>query len=214
MRWWETSVGGAARGRIIGLLRRGERSVEELAAALDVTDNAVRAQLQILEREGLVRQARVRRAGVVGKPPTLYEIAPETEPLLSSAYAPMLRAVLESLGDRVSAQTLNAIMRDAGAKLVAASQPQLPDERSNDLESGVRAAAALLASLGAEVDVDRDGDGWVIRGYACPLAEAVRAQPKTCRAVEALVSNVAGAPAHEHCERGDSVRCRFEIRTK
>src|SRR4051812_6779016 len=121
MRWWETSVGGAARGRIIGLLRRGERSVEELAAALDVTDNAVRAQLQILEREGLVRQARVRHAGVVGKPPTLYQIAPETEPLLSSAYAPTLRALLEALGERVSPQTLNAIMRDVGARLTAAS---------------------------------------------------------------------------------------------
>ena len=211
MRWWETSVGGAARGRIIGLLRRGERSVEELAAALDVTDNAVRAQLQILEREGLVRQARVRRAGVVGKPPTLYEIAPDTEPLLSSAYAPMLRAVLEALGDRVSPQTLSAIMRDAGAKLVSAVESPRGE---TDLESGVRAAAAVLASLGAEVDVEREGDGWVIRGYACPLAEAVRAQPKTCRAVEALVSNVAGAPAHERCERGDAVRCRFEIRTK
>lgn len=213
MRWWETSVGGAARGRIIGLLRRGERSVEELAAALEVTDNAVRAQLQILEREGVVRQARIRHAGVVGKPPTLYEIAPETEPLLSSAYAPMLRAVLESLGDRVSPQTLNAIMRDAGAKLVSRVESST-GEQNDDLESGVRAAAALLASLGAEVDVERDGDGWLIRGYACPLAEAVRAEPKTCRAVEALVSDVAGAPAHERCERGDSVRCRFEIRTK
>jgi predicted ArsR family transcriptional regulator len=213
MRWWETSVGGAARGRIIGLLRRGERSVEELAAALDVTDNAVRAQLQILEREGLVRQARVRHAGVVGKPPTLYQIAPETEPLLSSAYAPTLRALLEALGERVSPQTLNAIMRDVGARLTAASGTS-PNTSKHDLEAGARAAAAVLASLGAEVDVEREGDGWVIRGYACPLAEAVRAQPKTCRAVEALVSNVAGAPAHEHCERGDSVRCRFEIRTK
>src|SRR4029079_10245539 len=153
MRWWETSVGGAARGRIIGLLRRGERSVEELAAALDVTDNAVRAQLQILEREGLVRQARVRRAGVVGKPPTLYEIAPDTEPLLSSAYAPMLRAVLEALGDRVSPQTLSAILRHARATLVSAVESPSGE---TDLESGVRAAAAVLASLGAEVDVERE----------------------------------------------------------
>src|SRR5438045_907114 len=87
MRWWESSIGGPARGRIIGLLRRESRRVEELAASLRVTDNAVRAHLQALERAGLVRSAGVRRTGNAGKPATLYEIVPEAEPLFSSAYA-------------------------------------------------------------------------------------------------------------------------------
>src|SRR3712207_8581849 len=45
------------RGQIVALLRRGTRTVEELAAALGLTDNAVRAHLAALERDGLVRQA-------------------------------------------------------------------------------------------------------------------------------------------------------------
>src|SRR5438105_9527323 len=97
MRWWESSVGGKVRGRIIALLRRGERSVEELAEALDVTDNAVRAQLQPLEREGLVRATGVRKTGSAGKPARMYGVAPEAEQLLSVAYAPVLRGLLESL---------------------------------------------------------------------------------------------------------------------
>ena len=214
MRWWESSVGGAVRGRIIALLRRGERSVEELAETLGVTDNAVRAQLQILEREGIVRQARVRHAGVVGKPPTLYEIAPDAESLLSTAYAPMLRAVLESLSDRLSPQMLGAVMRDAGGRLIAdaGEEATASTDPNADLERRVRAAAAVLTSLGAEVEVEREGSGFVIRGFACPLAEAVRAEPKTCRAVEARVEDVVGAPVRECCERGDRVRCRFEVR--
>ena len=51
MRWWERQIGGPMRGRIIALLRRGSSTVEELAAALGVTDNAVRAHLQLIERE-------------------------------------------------------------------------------------------------------------------------------------------------------------------
>jgi predicted ArsR family transcriptional regulator len=215
MRWWETSIGGAVRGRIIALLRRGEQSVEELAAALDVTDNAVRAQLQILEREGVVRQARVRRTGVVGKPPTTFEIVPDAEALFSTAYAPMLRALLEALEDRLSPQALNALLRDAGARLSASPNIEVSEAAAPDnapLEARVRAAAAMLASLGADVDVERTDDGFLIRGFACPLSDAVRAQPKTCRAVEALVSNVVGAPVRECCERGASVRCRFEVK--
>src|SRR4051812_43352284 len=78
MAWWQRQFGKTTRGRVVALLRRGERSVEELAASLGLTDNAVRAQLATLEREGVVRAAGVRRDGGVGKPATLYAVAPET----------------------------------------------------------------------------------------------------------------------------------------
>jgi predicted ArsR family transcriptional regulator len=55
-RFFETT-----RGQIVGLLRRGRRTVEELARALGLTDNAVRNHLATLERDGLVRQDGVRR---------------------------------------------------------------------------------------------------------------------------------------------------------
>ena len=50
MRWWERQIGGATRGKLIALLRRGTRNIEELAGKLRVTDNAVRAQMQALEK--------------------------------------------------------------------------------------------------------------------------------------------------------------------
>lgn len=43
------------RGRIVALLRRAGRTVDELTQALDLTDNAVRAHLAALERDGMVR---------------------------------------------------------------------------------------------------------------------------------------------------------------
>src|SRR6478752_5476121 len=49
MRWWETNIGGAMRGRIIRLLRRGDKTVDELAEELGVTDNGVRSHLTVLE---------------------------------------------------------------------------------------------------------------------------------------------------------------------
>ncbi len=218
MRWWETSIGGTARGRVIALLRRGEQSVEELARALEVTDNAVRAHLQVLERQGLVRQARVRHAGVVGKPPTVYEIAPEAEPLFSNAYPPVLHALLASLEHRLTGPALESLFRDVGRRLAEdhAKQAAPSDGRSrksaSSLESRVGVAAALLGALGGEVEVERTAEGFVVRGFACPLASAVRVQPKICRAVEELIGGVVGAPARECCERGDTMRCCFEVK--
>ena len=65
----------STRGQIITLLRRSDLTVEELARALGLTDNGVRAHLTILERDGIVRQrGSVRRSSGGGKPAYIYEL--------------------------------------------------------------------------------------------------------------------------------------------
>jgi predicted ArsR family transcriptional regulator len=209
MRWWETSIGGEARGRIIALLRRGERTVDELAAELGVTDNAVRPHLELLEREGIVTQARVRRDGAVGKPATLYAIAPDANATLSAAYAPVLTALVSTLRDRMSRRDLDVLYRDTGRRL-AANQGA---SGARGFETRVRSAAAILASLGAELDVTRDDGGFTLHGHACPLSDAVRADPSVCHAIRELVAGVTGDSVRECCIRdGPSPKCRLEIR--
>lgn len=205
MRWWERQIGGPLRGRIIALLRRGRSTVEELAAAMHVTDNAVRPQLQLLEQEGIVRASGTRHGPGAGKPATTYEIDPSAEPALSTAYAPVLTALLESLAERMTPAALDAMLRDVGRRI----GPARPSGAS--LDARVRAAASLLSSLGAELDVERTATGYVLRGFACPLAATVRAEPSACHAIEELVGAVVGKPVRECCDRSEGARCRFEV---
>lgn len=205
MRWWERQIGGPMRGRIIALLRRGASTVEELSAALGVTDNAVRAHLQRLERDGVVGTTGTRQGPGAGKPATTYRIAPEAEPSLSSAYAPVLTALLQTLAERTPPAELDALMRDVGRR-IGTSQP-----KAGSLDARVRAAAALISSLGSEIDVERTPDGYLLRGFACPLAAVVRAEPSACLAVEELVETVVGVPVRERCDRSDGPRCRFQV---
>src|ERR671928_1702040 len=76
---WDKRFFASTRGRIVALLRRTARTVDELAAALDLTDNAVRAHLATLERDGLVEQQGVRRGA--GKPAAAYALTLEAEHL-------------------------------------------------------------------------------------------------------------------------------------
>ena len=115
MRWWEKQIGGTARGRIIALLRRGASTVEELAAELGVTDNAVRAHLQLLEREGLIQASGTRQGPGAGKPATTYELSERSESALSSAYAPVLTALLQILAERMPPESLDDILRQVGS---------------------------------------------------------------------------------------------------
>lgn len=218
MRWWEESVGGPVRGRIVALLRRGERSVEELADALGLTDNAVRAHLKPMEERGLVHRSRIRRAGTVGKPAQMYAIPPAAEPLFSTAYAPVLRALLASLNATMSDSELDELFRDVGRRLSTAWRTDAGKSRGakRSLEARAHDAADLLTSLGAEIDVERTPNGFLLRGHACPLSGVVGIQPRVCHAVTHLVSAGAGVAVRQCCDRsgGDAsaMRCCFEVR--
>ncbi|MFN2566184.1 MAG: helix-turn-helix transcriptional regulator [Gemmatimonadaceae bacterium] len=195
------------RGQIVALLRRGSRTVEELAHALGVTDNAVRGHLATLERDGLVRHVGVRRVPGAGKPATLYELHPEAEPLFSRAYAPVLRAMLDVIAERIPEDQAETLMRDVGRKLAA----ELGRDVTGDLNARVQAAASLLGALGGEAYIEKGDDTLQLRGYGCPLSAAVTPRAEVCRAVEALLSEVIGAPVRESCERGERPRCCFHV---
>lgn len=203
---WQRQFGGATRGRVVALLRRGQRSIEELAAALGRTDNAVRAQITALERDGLVTNAGVRRQGTVGKPATLYELAAPAHLLLSNAYAPVLAALVAELGERLPPHELDEALRGAGKRLASATI------HATTFDDRARVAVALLASLGGDADLVATDEGYVIRAFGCPLAEAVAARPESCRVVEQLLSEITGAPVREHCDRSDAPpHCRFVL---
>jgi predicted ArsR family transcriptional regulator len=204
-RFFETT-----RGQIVALLRRGARTVEELAASVGLTDNAVRSHLSTLERDGLVRQGGVRRVDGPGKPATLYDIDPQAEPLFSRAYGPVLNALLDELLEQLPADQGEALMVAVGRRLAAAAPRPRADA---DLESRAATGAALLNSLGGEAQVERKDGAVSIRGCGCPLSTATARRPEVCRAVESLLTEAIGVPVRESCDRGERPQCCFRIGT-
>lgn len=197
----------STRGRIVRLLSRARHTVDELANELGLTDNAVRAHLASLERDGMVRTDGVRRGPGAGKPATIYEIDPTAEPLLSRAYVPLLNALLGSLGARLSSDQLREVMGEVGHRLAGGRSP-LP---SADFETRVQAAANVLTELGADATIERSGETITIRGCSCPVSAAVAERPEVCRALQTLLADLTGATVEEHCDRSERPRCRFDL---
>jgi predicted ArsR family transcriptional regulator len=203
MRWWEQHFGNSTRGRIVALLRRGWRSVDELALALGLTDNAVRAHIATLERDGVVAPIGPRRDGAVGKPATLYGVAQDADTLFSSAYAPALSAFVAEVANR-HPEELESLLRGAGHRLATPS--------TGSFATRVRSAATLLTDLGADADLVETDGGYEIRGHGCALAQTVSTCSETCCMVEQLLTDVTGARVQEKCDRSFSPpHCAFLI---
>jgi predicted ArsR family transcriptional regulator len=204
---WDEKFFESTRGQIVTLLRRSNRTVEELARVLDLTDNGVRAHLAVLERDGIVRQrGSVRRSSGGGKPAYVYELTQEGEDLFPKAYEPTLRRLLDVLSDHLGPEESEALLRSVGRHLAEEHSTQ-----ADGVHARLEAAVEVLNELGGLAELE-DRDGMVvIRGYSCPLAGVTPDHPEICRMAEALVAEVAGVPVHERCVRGERPRCCFEI---
>ena len=196
------------RGRVLALLRRGGMTVDELAEALGLTDNAVRAHLATLERDGFVQPQGERRDGRVGKPATLYQVSPDAEPLFSKAYLPLLTTLLAALGDRFTAKELSGLLADVGSRLAADV-----GHASGDLSQRVQAASNLLNQLGglSSVEEVEAGARYVIQSRGCPVGVAVKERPEVCEAIVTLLSELTGASVRSCCNRAGRPSCCFEV---
>lgn len=200
---WDERFRASTRGRVLVLLRRGRRTVEDLASALGLTDNAVRAHLAALERDGLVRQVGTRPSG--GKSAYAYALTPDAERLFPKAYGPILRYLLDVLAERLPPDELETALCEVGQR-VAAAHPAAGNWRQR-----LDHALALLEELGGLADLEESPDGFVIRGYDCPLATAVQGHPEVCRLAQALLEAIVGIPVVEACHHDGSPRCQFFI---
>ena len=189
---------------MLSLLRVGPRTVNELAEALGLTDNAVRTHLAALERDGLVQQEGVRRA--VGKPAYIYRITSAAESLFPKAYATILSSVLMRLRQERGPAALEEFLRGLGRE--AGERAMIPSE---DLPERVAEATRLLGELGGLAEIDEQPDAFTIRGYSCPLGALVPEHPEACKLAEELVAGVVGRDVQECCDRGEVPRCNFRI---
>lgn len=199
---WDQHFFASTRGRIVLLLRRTSHTVDELAQALDLTDNAVRAHLATLERDGLVRQSGVRRGG--GKPATIYNLSPEAEQHFPKAYAPVLQQLLEVLSACMPVEQVEEILRTAGRRLAAQWKVS-----AGGLHGRLQQAVAVLNELGGLAELEEHADLYVIQGYSCPLAAVVPGHPEVCQLAKTLLTELIGVPVEEHCEHNATAHCCF-----
>ncbi|HEX5874874.1 MAG TPA: ArsR family transcriptional regulator [Pyrinomonadaceae bacterium] len=196
----------STRGRLVNLLRGTTKTVNELAEELELTDNAVRAHLLSLERDGLIKQSGIQRG--TRKPHFAYQLTEEAEQLFPKAYDALLNQLIAVLKGRLTPSALEDVLQEVGRSL-AAAQPA--DGKNADIETRIDNGLAALEAIGGAARVEKENDKLVICSESCPLAAAVAEHPEVCRLAETLLSEVIRAEVREHCDRNGAPRCRFEI---
>ena len=198
----------STRGQIVLLLRESSSTVNEIAEKMDLTDNAVRAHLIALERDGLV--ANVGTTKGFRKPHAVYGLSSEARHIFPKHYDSILNKLLGVLKSRLEAKELIEIMREVGRSVAdtgARSHTGSLNERLNE-------ALAALEGLGGSARVVERGDQLSIESESCPFADVVVEHPEVCKATESAVEEIVGVQVTERCDRTGLPKCRFSIDSK
>jgi predicted ArsR family transcriptional regulator len=196
----------STRGQVIGLLRRGIGTVEELSVELGLTDNAVRAHLATLARDGLVERRGTQRA--LRKPHLNYVLTSEAEQLYPKAYSTLFNQLLTILKRRVGAEELESILTEVAQSLAEGNTPK----KNETIESRAARAIAAFESMGGAPALKNDDDKLVIFSVtSCPFDTSVSKHPEVCRLAETFLSQVTGLKIREYCQKGEHPKCSFEI---
>jgi len=203
---WDKRFWASTRGRMVLLLRRTSRTVNELAQALGLTANAVRGQLALLERDGLVHQSGT-RAGK-HKPNLTYALTPEAQHLFPRLYGPVLHDLLDVLAETIPPKRLEAALRAVGHRVAAGYRRAGP---ADPLAERLRRGVAVLGELGGLAEAQRHDGTALLRCFDCPLAQVVVGHPEVCKMVETVLTDTLGVPVGERCQRDGVPQCLFEV---
>jgi predicted ArsR family transcriptional regulator len=200
----------STRGKIVAELRqRGSASAADLAGMFGVSPNAIRQQLVVLERDGLVVEHPVRRGPT--KPTLEFSLTGEADKLFPQQYDKMLAAVLRQVrrqyGGQAVGELFNGIARHTVAKTKQQVTAQDPEQRMAQLTEVLRKHHGVVA------DYDLIDGGFALHEHNCPYSNVVKENPEFCSVIHKVLDETMGG---EHVQTesiatgGDE--CRFEVK--
>jgi predicted ArsR family transcriptional regulator len=194
----------STRGKIVEALRnRRAASAFELAHEFGLSANAIRQQLLILERDGLVTGKSVRRGKT--KPTHEYELTGLADRYFPQSYDRILNAVLRE----VRAAQGDAAVADIFAKIGKRSADRLAP--SGSVEERIAGVAQSVRASGVSADVERRGDTIVLHEHNCPYANVVSENPEACSVIHTMLGSVSPHVVQTESLATGGSECRFEV---
>ncbi|HTU83660.1 MAG TPA: helix-turn-helix domain-containing protein [Candidatus Acidoferrales bacterium] len=197
------------RGKIVTeLRRRGSASAADLAAVFALSPNAVRQQLVLLERDGLVVEKAVRRGPT--KPTLEFSLTPEAGKLFPQGYDKMLTAVLREVRDQFGAPAVERIFDGLSKRAVERARRRI---NAPTPQAKVEQLTEMLRDSGVVAEFNLIDGGFELREHNCPYSEAVKEHPEMCHVIHHVIEDrIGGSYRQTESLANGGKECRFELK--
>jgi predicted ArsR family transcriptional regulator len=198
------------RGRIVEELRRRKSaSAIDLAEHFNLSPNAIRQQLVVLERDGLVVEKSVRRGRT--KPTYEFSLTADGEKLFPQQYDKMLGAVLREVKEQFGEAGVTKVFEGIAKRTVAKTKARLT---APDTQGKVAQLAEVLREAGVVAEYSLIDGGYALYEHNCPYSEVVKDHPQVCSVIhQVLDENVGTHHVQTESIATGGTQCRFEVKS-
>lgn len=155
---------GESRGTILQGLLGQELTAKHLAAELNMSETAVRSQLETLESQGFVR-SRFERSGGRGRPRKLYTLTPAGQEAFPRRYEVLLSALIDTMLESEGSERTSEMVANAGRRLALKWRPRFAPGTAPMLKAHM--IVRRLNEMGFAASLRFEGDRPVIVRHNC-----------------------------------------------
>lgn len=199
----------STRGRIVEELRRRKSaSAVDLAQVFGLSPNAIRQQLVVLERDGLVVEQSVRRGPT--KPTHEFSLTSAGEKLFPHHYDKMLSAVLRELRAQYGESGVAAVFDGISKRTVAKARRRVT---APDTEGKLGQLTEVLREGGVVADYNLIDGGYELHEHNCPYSEVAKENPEVCSVIhQVLEETIGGSHVQTESLATGGSECTFELK--
>ncbi|MBV8246180.1 MAG: helix-turn-helix domain-containing protein [Candidatus Eremiobacteraeota bacterium] len=199
----------STRGKIVAELRsRRSASAADLASAFGLSPNAIRQQLVILERDGLVEERSVRRGPT--KPTHEFSLTADGEKLFPQHYDKMLGAVLREIREQNGSDAVGKIFAGIAERINAKNRERF---NGKDAEGRLAEITTLLRSNGVDAEYSLIDGRYALREHNCPYGDIPKEHPEVCSVIHHVLDATVGEHVQTESLATGGSECRFEVKT-
>lgn len=182
-------------------------SIDEMAAKLDISRNAVKQHLVVLEKEQLVREADLTSTG--GRPARNYTLTELGINRFPKQYAWFCNLLLSDLAAEMNSEALEKMMWNMGVKLAHSLAPQFSQK---DPEQKLATLVELMQSLGYHAELEEVEGQISIKAVNCVYHDLAQQHPELCHFDQALITTLLEKPIEQMtCMAKKDCDCRFKL---
>lgn len=202
---------GSRRQQILKLLLENKAglSIDQIAAALGITRNAVQQHFAVLERDGYIQAGVLNKT--TGRPVRSYVLTDAGINSFPKQYAWFSELILTDLKNEFGSEAFQNYLHKLGSNLSQSLLPQFEDKQTDErIETLVKVMDGL--GFNANNMTDSVTDERAIEAYNCIYHDLAQKHEELCEFDRTLITTLLGkAIDHEVCMAKDGAVCRFKI---
>ncbi|MDO9105138.1 MAG: winged helix-turn-helix transcriptional regulator [Methylovulum sp.] len=200
---------GSRQQQILKLLLENKAglSIDEVAAALDISRNAVQQHFTALERDGYIQTGGLNKTA--GRPVRAYILTEAGINCFPKQYAWFSELIVSSLKEEMGSEAFKRYLHKLGTSL---SQSLLPQFEGKPNSERMAELLKVMAQLGFQAKAVVDSDDSSIEACNCIYHELAQKHEEICEFDRALITSLLDKDIdHVECMAKGGAICRFKI---